>query len=79
MGFWLKLITMQNNYELQFIVFSLARISATFSPLPQVAVYCVRERVTPKWGSGNYVRPKSQPLKLNIFGDRARKNVKPSG
>ena len=43
---WLILIRMQNNYELQnvfFLVFSLARTRTTFSPLPQVAVYCVNQ------------------------------------
>ena len=66
---------MQNNYELQkfFLVFSIARSSTAFSPLLQAAVYCVREIIASKWGSGNCVAPKSQPLKLNIFVDRARK------
>ena len=78
MGFLLKLIIMQNSYEIQnyyFLVFSLARTCTTFSPLPQVVVYCVRQRTASKLGSGNCVRPKSQPLKLNIFVDGARRTV----
>ena len=81
MGIWLKLIRMQNNYELPndfCFVFSLTWACTTFSPLPQVTVYYVRERIASEWGSGNCVRPKSQPIKLNIFVDRARSTVKPS-
>ena len=52
-GIWRKLIRMQNNYELQkdfVLVVSLARARTTFSPLPQVVVYCVSQLIASKWG-----------------------------
>ena len=42
-------------------------------------LYLLRKgNIASKWSSGNCVSPKSQPLKLNIFGDGARRAVKPS-
>ena len=72
---------MQNNYEIQndFFYFQpCTDLHYFFAPTTGDGyTYCVRERIASKWGRGNGVRLKSQPLKLNILGDRARRTVKP--
>ena len=71
---------MQNNYDLQkySLVISHKLTCSTFltTAVPQVVAYYIRERIASKLGSRNCVMPKSQPLKFNIFVDRACKTVK---
>ena len=51
MGFWLKLIRMQNHYEQQkdflFLVFSFSRTHTTFFPLPTTDGGLLRKPMNP--------------------------------
>ena len=71
---------MQNNYEQYFfLVYSLARTCTRYSFDSYTTGGGLLRKgqiIVSKWGSINCITPKSRPLKLNIFVDRARRTVK---